>query len=279
MNEISPVSTNLIQKFKSQQTLVNEVKPQDSQPQIASDIVKKETADAVKAYALVAPKPKTYEKKSLDEFKADLIQQGKIEGKDFKIEKIGDKKGFYGSDLTIIENDKPVKTYYYDKDGATKEDFQLVTEYSYPLNTPNLGEGNSPSLKSTETVYDANGKFHFRTNRYERENSPYKDDIVNYNTTPIELEEKLKSAGIKYARDIEYSNDNKNLDTHIITKITAFDPKTNDITRYEFECLEGNDKNSRVLKQFINQDGGIKSYISFNENETSYTEFQNSFIA
>lgn len=272
INQVS--STNLLQNYALNPAVVAEQPKTDNavQPEIAQDIVKKETADAAKAYACIAPPQKEApEKKSLDELKADLIAQGKVEGKDFKIEKMEDKKGVYGHELTVLENDKPVKIYFYAV-GATKDDFQSVEEYSYPI-------GDGKGLKSTITSYGADGEFHYRTNRYEKENSPYQNEIVNLDTKPFELENKLKEAGIQYARDIEWSCDNENLENRMITKITAFDPKTNEVTRYEFNYDRDNDKVNEVVKNNIDKDGGIKSYIIFRNDETAFVNFEDNKIA
>lgn len=274
LNSVS--STNLLQNYAvkpAEQPKAEEVKTSE-QPEIAQDIVKKETADATKAYAagIIAPPPKAApEKKSLDELKADLLAQGKVEGKDFKIEKKEDKQGVYGHELVVLENDKPVKIYFYGA-GATKEDFQAVEEYSYPV-------GDGKGLKSTVTSHGADGEFHYRTTIYERENSPYKNDIVNYDTKPFELENKLKAEGIKFARDIEYSNDNENSNTFMINKITAFDPKTNEIIRYEFTYNKADDSVVDVTKNIIDKDGSIKSGISFRKDETAFVNFEDDFIA
>lgn len=283
LNSVS--STNLLQNY-ALKPATDPQKPEATktadQPEIAQDIVKKETADATKAYAagIIAPPPKAApEKKSLDELKADLVAQGKVEGKDFKIENKEDKQGVYGHELVVLENDKPLKSYYYDNNGAAKEDFQFVTEYSYPMNTPTLADGTIPKLKQTETSYGADGEFHFRATRYERENSPYKDDIVNYDTKPFELEEKLKAEGIKFARDIEYSNDNENYNTFMVNKITAFDPKTDEMIRYEFTYNKADDSVVDVTKNIIDKDGSIKSYIAFRKDETAFVNFRDDFIA
>jgi len=261
INQVS--GTNLLQNY-AVKPAVEQIKAEETkQPEIAQDIVKKETADATKAYAcLVSPKPKAApEKKSLDELKADFIAQGKVEGKDFTID-----KDELSSKLTVMENEKPVKIYRYDKDGATKESFEAIQEFSYPV-------AGGKGLKQMETTYGADGEFHFRTFKYEKENSPYKDDIVNFETKPFELEKKLKDEGIKIVRDTEFVSEN-----WFVDKITAFDPKTNEVTRYEFR--RGKDDNiEEVTKCIIDQDGELKGDISFRKDETSYTEFQDSLKA
>ena len=282
INSVS--TTNLLQNYgvkpATEQPKAAKSKPTE-QSEIAQDIVKKETADATKAYAAGIVKPKaTSEKKSLDELKADLKEQGKVEGKDFKIENKEDKQGNFGHELIILENDKPVKTYYFNKIGSETQELQLVTDYSYPMNLSTLANNDkAPEIKSIETTYGADGEFHFRTTKYERENSPYKDEIVDYNTKPFELEEKLKANGVQFARDLEHSNDNKDLETHIISKITAFDTKTGEISRYEFEYGKDMNTINSVTKNLINKNGNIESSITFRDNETSYTEFEDSFKA
>ena len=87
MTSINPVSGNMLQTyFNSLGSSASAPSKPAAAPQTAPEIVKKDTADAVKAYSLVAPKPKNYDKKSLEELKTELVQQGKIEGKDFKVE-------------------------------------------------------------------------------------------------------------------------------------------------------------------------------------------------
>ena len=59
------------------------------QGEIAPEIVKKSTADASKAYGFAAIEKKVkFENKSIDEYIKDLLSQGKVEGKDFKITKV-----------------------------------------------------------------------------------------------------------------------------------------------------------------------------------------------
>lgn len=274
INSVS--STNLLQNYAvkpAEQPKAEETKVANN-PEIAQDIVKKETADAAKAYAagIVAPPPKQVpEKKSLNELKADLLAQGKVEGKDFKIEKKEDKQGVYGHELVVLENDKPVKIYFYGV-GATKEDFQAVEEYSYPV-------GDGKGLKSTVTSHGADGEFHYRTTIYERENSPYKDDIVNFDTKPFELEEKLKAEGIKFARDIDYSTDNENSKTLMVNKITVLDPKTNEMVRYEFAYNKADDSVVDVRKNMFDKDGSIKSGITFSKDETAFVNFEDDLKA
>lgn len=266
-------STNLLQNYavkpaaeQPKAEVVNVVE----QPKIAQDIVKKETADATKAYAAGIVKSKAVpEKKSLDELKADLTAQGKVEGKDFTVD-----KDDLASKITVLEGDKPVKIYRFDKDGATKEDFEAIQEFSYPNEIPNLSpDDKTPKLKQTETTYGADGEFHFRTTKYQRENSPYKDDIVNFETKPFELEKILKDDGIKIARDVVYGEE------VYTTKITAFDPKTDNIARYEFSYNIGDETPVSVEKCIIGKDGALRASLLFRKDETSYTEFEDSLKA
>ena len=261
MDKISPVSTNLLSAYKPQANVPAESNNNSNTAEIAPDIVKKETADAAKAYAIVAPPQKSVpEKKSIDELKADLTSQGKVEGKDFEVE-----KDELASKLTIIENGRPVKIYRYDKDGSKKENFEAIQEFSYPLDS-------SKGLKHIETTYGVDGKLHFRTFEYDRDNSPYKDDIVNFETQPYELEGKLKAAGIKFSRDTAYA------DLGYTVKITAFDPKKDEITRYEFSYPNDSEKANAVSKCIIDKDGSLSAEIMFRNDETVYTDFHDNLI-
>ena len=261
MDKISPVSTNLLYAYKTQANVPAESKNNSNTTTIAPDIVKKETADAAKAYAIVAPKAKAApEKKSIDELKADLISQGKIERKDFIV-----RKDERDSQLNIIENGKTVKVYRFMNNGEKKEDFDAIQEFSYPLDS-------SKGLKQVETMYGADGDFRFRMTRYEKDKSPYKDDIVNYETKPYELEEKLKAEGIKFSRDTAYA------DLGYTVKITAFDPKKDEITRYEFSYPNDSDKVNAVSKCIIAKDGSLSAEIMFRNDETVYTDFHDNSI-
>lgn len=261
MDKISPVSTNLLYAYKQQVNAPAESQNNSNTATIAPDIVKKETADAAKAYAIVAPPQKSApEKKSIDELKADLISQGKIEGKDFTV-----RKDERDSQLNIIENGKTVKVYRFMNNGEKKEDFDAIQEFSYPLDS-------SKGLKQVETMYGADGDFRFRMTRYEKDKSPYKDDIVNYETKPYELEEKLKAEGIKFSRDTVYA------DLGYTVKITAFDPKKDEITRYEFSYPNDSDKVNAVSKCIIDKDGSLSAEIMFRNDETVYTDFHDNLI-
>ncbi len=274
INQVS--STNLLKNYQPKQAVFTE-KSQET-PQIASEIINRETAAATKSYAgFVAPPPrKVPEKKSLNDLKADFIAQGKVEGKDFKIENCGDKQGVYGCEFIVLENDKPVKKYYYSNDGSKKEDFGLITEIFYPTVIPTIANGNSinSKVKSVETTYGSEGDFCFRKTRYEKDSSPYIDELVNYEIKPYELEQKLKANGIKYANDIEYSNDNANLEQFMINKITAFNPRTNEVTRYEFTYNKATDKVEDVTKSIIDIDGNKVAEIRFRKDETDFVELK-----
>ncbi len=262
MDKISPVSTNLLYAYKSQANTPVESKNNSDATTVSPDIVKKETAEAAKAYAIVAPAQKTApEKKSIDELKAGLTAQGKVEGKDFIV-----RKDERDSQLNIIENGKIVKVYRFMNNGEKKEDFDAIQEFSYPLDS-------EKGLKQVETMYGADGEFHFRINKYEREKSPYKNDIVNFETHPYELEKKLKAEGIKFSRDTAYA------DLGYTVKITAFDPKKDEITRYEFSYPNDGDKANSVSKCIIDKDGSLSAEIMFREDETSYTDFHDNFIS
>lgn len=256
MTSISPTSSNMLQTyFNSLGGSASVPSKSAATPQAASEIVKKETADAVKAYSLVAPKPKNYDKKSLEELKTDLVNQGKIEGKDFKVEQDN-----LMSKLILLENDKPLKEYIYNQKGASKEDFETVREFGYPLNNEN-------GLQSVETTYGADGEFHFRTTNYDKDKSPYKNELVNNSTKSSEFRQYLKDNNIKFASDIDISN---NIVTH---KFTVFDPKTSQIVKYEFVENEKGEP-LYVSKSEINNCGSTKSSIAFHEKTTSFTEYE-----
>ncbi len=256
MTSINPVSGNMLQTyFNSLGSSASAPSKSATAPQTAPEIVKKDTADAVKAYSLVAPKPKNYDKKSLEELKTGLVQQGKIEGKDFKVEQDN-----LMSKLILLENDKPVKEYIYNQKGASKEDFETVREFGYPLDDKN-------GLQSIETTYGADGEFHFRTMNYDKEKSPYKNELVNFSTKSSEFRQYLKDNNIKFANDVDISND---IVTH---KFIVFDPKADKMSKYVFTENEKGEP-LYVSKSEIDNCGNTKNSIDFHEKTTSFTEFE-----
>lgn len=261
MDKISPVSTNLLYAYKPQASVPVESKNNSDAITIAPDIVKKETADAAKAYAIVAPKEKAVpEKKSIDELKADLISQGKVEGKDFTL-----RKGKDDSQLNIIENGKIVKVYRFMNNGEKKEDFDAIQEFSYPLDSPK-------GLKHVETMYGADGEFRFRTFNYDKDNSPYINEDVNCTTKSSDFKKYLRDNDIKFANDIDINNDT------VTQKYTVYDKKSNQMIKYEF--IESKDANPfLVIKSIMDENGNVKSSICFNNSITTYTEYEDTFKA
>ena len=255
-------TTNLIQSYQAKQPVESkQVLVQDNQTNVSPELMQKSTADAVKAYRFVAPpKTKAEEAKSLNDLKASLIQQGKVQGKDFEIEQNG-----IDSKLVILENNKPVKIYRYDKNGDNKEDFEAYQLIGYPINSVN-------GLKQTETTYDIDGRFGFRTNRYEKGNSPYENLAVNFETNDIDFESNLADNKVPFAVDHSFVGDN------LVKKITVYDSKTNKMTRYEFKKDDSNVKNESVCICNLDSNGIILNEISFDKDETSYTEYKDSMI-
>lgn len=256
MTSINPVSNNMLQSYWANLNANNSVPSTPATTaQTAPEIVKKETADAVKSYSLVAPKSKNYNKKSLEELKTGLVQQGKIEGKDFKVEQDN-----LMSKLILLENEKPVKEFMYNQKGASKEDFETVREIAYPLDDKN-------GLQSVETTRGADGEFHFRTMNYDKEKSPYKNEIVNCSTKSSDFRQYLKDNNMKFANDVDISND---IVTH---KFTVFDPKADKMSKYVFTENEKGEP-LYVSKSEIDNCGNTKSSMDFHEKTTSFTEFE-----
>ena len=266
MEKISPVSTNLLYNYKSQQNN-NSIENKNTGYTTAPEILKKDTADAVKAYAFVQPpkkQPIEKEAQNFDEYKAFLTNQGKVEGKDFEIEQD------YGSEIILLKNGKPVKEFVYRDFGDSKGKLVVYREIAYPLEFPSVDNKES-ALKSIHTVYGADGKFHYRTSYYAVENSPYKNENVNANTKSSDFKKYLKDNNIKFAADIDVS------DNVIIHKYTTFDPASSQVVEYEF--FEGEDgKPISVHKTFIDKDGNADSAIYFDESTTSYTEYTDHLI-
>lgn len=260
MEKIPPISTNLVQNYTQSHKVVTEpIKQVQSAPEIAPEIVKKETADAAKAYSgIVAPKPRPlFEKKSLDELKSEVLAQGKVEGKDFKID-----KQEKVTNMEILENDKPVKLYVYDNPATSADNLYEYQEYSYP--TGNNG------LKEISAFYDGSGDFKFRSFTYDPENSPYKNEIVNAKAKPQDLRKYLDENNIRYATDIQINENDI-----WTTKFTTFEPKTNDVIVYEFSYYEKDCEPEMISveKKQIGKNGNLLNTIAFHDTFTSYTEF------
>ena len=256
MTLITPISGNLLQPYLQSKPVNTEPAPKVDVPTApATEVVKKETADALKAYSLVDKKPKCYEKNNLEDLAKDFVSKGKVEGKDFTIER--DK---VSSKLTLLENEKPVKIFYYNGTGASEKDFDLVQEIEYPAS-------DDKGLISIETTYGADGEFHFRTMNYDKDKSPYQNDIVNNSTKSSEFRQFLKDNNMKFTSDLDCSD---GIDTH---KFTVFDPNSNYIFKYEFvEDQDG--KPVFVSKSEISGNDTIERSIAFMNEQTSVTEYE-----
>lgn len=262
VDKVSFPQTNLLYNVNStttQPTLKAHQQLQEPTP-VAGEILDKKLADATKAYAIIDYKQTPSKGKSLEELKADLIAKGKIEGKDFLIEASDSV-----SVLTILENQKTKEEFMYGKDNSGKEVLDSITDFSYPLDS-------QKGLKEVRTVHDADGKFMFRTFEYEKDKFPYKDDVVNIETTPAQLVEHFKANGIKFV-----SNSNIKKDWSI-QKYSAFNPKDNGVTEYEF-TYDKSGKIWSVIKSLIDNDGSTNGIITYYKDTTSYTEYKDSFIA
>ena len=262
MEKISPVSTNLVQNYtQKQKTNAATTQQVQTTPEIAPEIVKKETANAAKAYAgIVAPTPRPpFEKKSLDELKAELLAQGKVEGKDFKINKLEKV-----SNIEILENDKLVKAYIYDNPASSKDNLYEYQEYSYPIT-------NSNGLREMVTCYDSNGKFRMRCCEYDRDKSPYMKEEINHTTTLEDVEKYLQDNNMRYCLDDGHYIDDK---FHSIS-LTAFDSKKNNVIRYDFNYEKTNDGDRlvSVSKANIGKDGTKLNDLHFGKDCTIYYEY------
>lgn len=258
MEGISSVSTNLLANYKQPAPAEKTAEKNCSDVTVAPDIVKKETADAYKAYALINPAKKQIpENKTFDEYKTELQKEGKTEGKDFTMFQLE-----HTSELKLLENGKPVKILMFSNEGDSKGKLTHYREIHYPLNE-------SGGLQSVETTYGADGQFRFRTSCYEPDKSPYKNELVNAETKANDFRKYLNENKLKYAADIDVNGD-------ILTQsFTVFDQKNNQVLRYNFdENLEG--KPLYVSKSVLGDDGNVKSMIHFTDSFTSYTEYEDS---
>ncbi len=261
VDQVSLSKTNLLYNYNSSQKSNQQGAEQiQSNKTVAPEIVDKKYADATKAYALVTTKHPAPEKKSLEEFKTQLITAGKVEGKDFTIE-----KGGFASKISVLKDGKNDKVYRFNKDGATKEDFESIEEWSYPMDP-------SKGLKYINTTYDADGKFCFRSTCYEKDKSPYENDIINSKTEPQKLTKYFEENNIKYACDSDLVGECLNF------KITAFDSKDGSVARYEFKYDKDNNI-TEVNKNIIGKDGNLTAEIRYSKDETTYTEFKDSLKA
>lgn len=263
-NAISPVSTNLIQNYKTAVKNTPEQKqPENSSVNAQTEVMKKDTADAVKTYALVAPKaPSVPENKSFEEYKADLLQQGKIEGKDFTIDEGQTHSGKTAIYLTLNENGRPVKDLKFDTSVDKKGVLESYAETKYPVNSAN-------GMKSVRTMRKADGSFMFRMTEYDNEKSPYKDDIVKANPTADKFKEYLQN------NNIEYTPKTEPQDYGVVRQSFTFkEPNTGKDVRYMF--FTDPELNGKVLiyKTLFDDKGKEIANIYFDDSSTTFTDFE-----
>ena len=254
---ISSPSTNLLKNYAAQ-TVQKKESFTSEQPEPAKELMSKEAADASKAYSGVAAAKKSpFEKKSLEDKKAELLNNGKVEGKDFKINNAG--KSF--TTLEIYADGKPSEIFMYNN-GASADDLESYTKISYCLTPETTG------LKASMTNYDKDGNFKYRSNIYEKDKSPYKDCDVNFETEPEDLTEQFKAKNIKFS--IEKSQ-NGEFTSEVVT---AFD--NDKISKYEFICDINGDP-LEVRRYDVGSDGRDIRYVGYGSDETTYVEYKDSF--
>ena len=269
-------SSNLLQGYKFQPTENNKTKiaTETSNNVVSKDIVSKNTADATKAYVqciIAPPKREVLPQKTSEELIKDLINKGKIEGKDFIVD-----SSHNITDISILKDDKIIKKFSYYKNKDNKESYEGYTDYHYPLNTPKISSEKNietQTIKYSRTSYTADGEFKFRTTFYDSKNSPYQNEEINAKTTSYQLSKYLESKNIPYTTNINFVNENC-----IEHKIIAFDKDTNKFIRYEISENKDNEI-IRTEKNYLDEKGNISHSIGFSENETSYTEYKDSFVA
>lgn len=226
------------------------------QGEIAPEIVKKSTADASKAYGFAAIEKKVkFENKSIDEYIKDLLSQGKVEGKDFKITKIGG----LATNLELLKNGKIYQKIIWYKN-SDQVRFKTV---NYPINTGNSGV----VIKEASTLYDKNSKFLSRETIYDINKHPFKDELVKYGSTPEELMAKLTAQGRTFYKELA------NADFGHFTRISSFNPKTKLNEVYEFGYNK-KDKLMEIKKTSYNNDNRTET-LWFSPDEVSCVNYQN----
>lgn len=264
MEKITPAmpSTNLLKNYSISAQPKNEsFTSEETIAQPKQEIMSKEAADAAKAYSGVAAvNKKPFVKKSLEDKKTELLAQNKTEGVDFKISDAGKNSKI----LEIFENGQPSEIFFYKNKNASADDLDGYTKFEYCLNPEATG------LKTSMTNYSADGNFRSRTNIYEKDKSPYQDYDINFQTKIDELTGKLKEKNIQFAVDTLPEGE---FTTHIVT---AFEP--DGVNKYEFtNDINGNPVEVRKIK--IDENGRELKIIGFSQDETTYTEYKDSFVA
>ena len=250
-------STNLLKNYSTGNVQQKESFTSDQKP--AEEIISKEAADASKVYSRVVVNKKPVENKTLEAKKAELISQGKLEGKDFNVKYAGENF----KTLEVIENDKTSEIFFYENKDDSDGKLETYTKYEYCLNPETTG------LKKSLTGYDADGKFIFRSNVYEKEKSPYKNMKVNFDTKFDKFVEKLESENAKFVINHTEGNDTT---THSVSVLD------NDrVLKYEF-THDINGEPLEVSVSEVGNDGYNKNVIAFGPEETVYTEFKDSLI-
>ena len=245
---IENIPNQIPQSVKSVQT--------DFCGEIAPEIVKKSTADAAKAYGIVAmEKPIKFDNKPLEEYLKELSLQGKVEGKDYTVTNISD----ISTKLKLFKNGKEYRNISWVKNSGDVV-FETI---DYPVNTPN----SAYFIKEVRTLYDENSKFLGRDTVYDINKHPYKNELVKFGSTPEELMLKLKSEGRSFSKEVATA------DHGHFTRITSFNPKTKQGDVYEFG-YNRNDKLMEVTKTSY-KNGNRTGTLWFFPDEVSYTDYLN----
>ena len=222
----------------------------------SQELMPKEMTAATRAYALVAPKLNVpIDNKTLDERKKELLEKGKVEGRDFEV-----KKTEVGTILNIYENGKVSERYGYKNDGKSKGDFRNLNKYSYPIGTNSI-------LDSVCTTYAPDGRIEMKTFNYKADNSPYKNDLAYQSASVAEYRNYLASQGINYT---ESNKKIGNVGRNVI--FSFVEPNTGKPVEYNF--IVNNDGKTDVVEKTIKDKfGGMRAKLVFENNKTAYTEF------
>jgi hypothetical protein len=252
-------STNLIQQVKTQQVPKPEAKPalqpaQNEAPQ-QTEVASSVASAASMAYA--APQVNTFKAPSFEDYVAKLNKEGKIEGKDYKIEK--DEEYTDVIEFNKDNNKESKVNVWKNVDG--KLEYMGSEEYSYQGDKKICTDGRN-----------ANGKLEFHTHHYYNDEVPQatiSHDGLTCQTKVEDYINNLKAKGVKFT---EQTEENKYSTDHIVEEYDANGKQTmktvwvTNKEKPEYNC---------VYRDLLRSDGTVGTSVVYNKDRTNVVNLFN----
>ena len=252
-------STNLIQQVKTQQVTKPDEKTAVSKPQNEAqqqtEVASSAASAASMAYA--APQVNTFKAPTIEEYVAKLNKNGKVEGKDYKIEKDEEYTDIveYNTDI----NKESKVNVWKNIDG--KAVYLGSEEYSYNKDKRICTDGK-----------DANGKLEFHTHHYYNDEIPQETISHDGLTCQTKVEDyinNLKAKGVKFT---EQTEENKYSTNHIVEEYDANGKQTmktvwvTNKEKPEYNC---------VYRDLLRSDGTVGTSVVYNKDRTNVVNLFN----